>query len=102
VNSFFFRKKSFIYEIYPQSETPHLTQIAHLDLTGNDYLLLPGTLIWFTFYEAMVVFWVWDYRLNRSISFSVDVDVDKFEYKLKVNFFLSKVLKCASNSLVGR
>ena len=27
-----FRENSSVYEIYPQSETPHLTQIAHLDL----------------------------------------------------------------------
>ena len=30
VNSFFRFGKSSIYEIYPQSETPHLTQIARI------------------------------------------------------------------------
>ena len=49
-----------------------------------------------------IVFRVWDYRLNHSISFSVDVDVDKFENALRVYFILSKALKLASNSFIGR
>lgn len=71
-----------IYEIYPQSETPHLTKVAHLKhdlLWAIEARILPGTfkVIWYTtFYidgiEGMN-FWVWDYRLNHSISFSIDV-----------------------------
>ena len=60
---------------------PRLTQIAHLDLEPDFRAhLLPGTVIWYGFYgpEDMVVFRVWDYRLNHSISFSVDVEIHKF------------------------
>ena len=96
-----------VHEIYPESETPHLTQIAHLDGlvldTPNDppAYLLPGTVIWFDFREDSIVFIVWDYRLNHSTSFYVDVDVKKFEFNLEV-YFISKALKLAFNSFVGR
>ena len=106
VNSFFRYKNCSVYEIYPQSETPHLTQIAHLDFDhfeNPSFYLLPGTVIWYRFYADRIVFRVWDYRLNHSINFSVDVDVDKFERRnLEVYFILSKVLKLASNSLIHR
>ena len=87
-----------VYEIYPQSETPHLTQIAHLGFDSRVFLTLltPGIVIWYRFYEDRIVFRVWDYRLNHSISFSVDVDVEKFEFNIEVYFILSKALKSAS------
>ena len=97
-----------VHEIYPESETPHLTQIAHLDglnlEASNDppVHLLPGTVIWFDFREDSIVFIVWDYRLNHSTSFSVDVDVEKFDFDLKVYFAFSKVQELASDSFVGR
>jgi hypothetical protein len=77
---------------------PHLSQIAHLDLNHDfkkDQHLLPGTVLWFICYENMIVFMVWDYRLNHSISFSVNVDnagLHKFECQLEVNFIMSKTL----------
>ena len=82
---------------------PHLTKIAHLDFTPTKdppVLLLPETVIWFNdfYHDKRIVFKVWDYRLNHSISFSVDVDGSKPE----VDFILFKVLKLASNSSVGR
>ena len=47
-----FRENCSVYEIYPQSETPHLTQIAHLDLdldltdSEDTYqLLIPGSVL---------------------------------------------------------
>ena len=106
VNSFF-RINCSVYEIYPQSETPHLSQIAHLDsdpFVGHPVHLLPGTLIWYNFiHENRIIFTVWDYRLNHSINFSVDVDVETFfAYNIEVHFILSKVLKLASNSIVCR
>ena len=79
VNLFFRCKNCSVYEIYPQSEMPHLTKIAHLDFDPTKYSpahLLPGMVIWYGFYYDMMVFRVWDYRLNHSISFSVDIDVD--------------------------
>jgi hypothetical protein len=97
VNSFF-RKKCSVYEIYPQSETPYLTQIARLDHgpSGNSPVhLLPGTVIWYKLCENRTIFRVWDYQLNHSISFSVDAGD-------KVYFVLSKALKSVSNSFVGR
>ena len=96
-----------IYEIYPGSETPILTQIAHLDLDPSEnrnpqVCLLPGTVICHDLYSDRIVFRVWDYRVNHSISFSVDVDCKKFDYDLQVYFILSKALKLASNSFVVR
>ena len=95
----------FVYEIYPQSETPHLTQIAHHDFDPSmdpqlEACLLPDSVIWYEFHidRDWIVFRVWNYRLNHSTCFSVDVDFDNFE----VYFFLSKALKLAFNSLVGR
>ena len=105
VNSFFRYEDCSVCEIYPQSETPHLTQIAHLDFNPTKdppAHLLPGTVLWYGFYGDRIVFRVWDYRLNHSVSFSADVDVDKFEYDLEVYFILSKILKLASNSFLGR
>ena len=100
-----------VYEIYPKSETPHLTQVAHLDFEPpedfeppGDFgaLLLPGTVIWNGFCDDMMVFKVWDYRLNHSISFYVDVQVDISALDLKVYFILFKALKLASNPFIGR
>ena len=77
----FFRRDCSVYENTPQCETPHLTQIAHLGL-GFDGLsgfsqleLLSAIVIWWRFYVNMIVFRVWDYRLNHSTSFSLDADV---------------------------
>ena len=110
VNSFIRRKNCFVYEIYPQSETPHLTQIAlvHFNaLNPQEYpqpLLLPGTVIWYGLYKDRIVFRVWDYRLNHSISFSVDIDVDDHGVcNLEVYIFhSSEVLKLVSNSFIAR
>ena len=105
----FFRntnKNCTIFEIYPESETPNLTQIAHINLHPPNKVhrvcLLPGMVIWHSIYKDRIVFRVWDYQLNHSISFSVNVDADKFHFDLKVYFILSKALKLASNSFVGR
>ena len=103
----FSRSSCSVYEIYPQSETPHITQIAHLDdldpsVYPPDYLL-PDTVIWCGINrdKDQTIFRVWDYRLNHSISFAVDV-FREFDSYLMVCFILSKVLKLASNSFVGR
>ena len=99
VNLFLRYENCSVYEIYPQSETPHLTQIAHLDFVPVKdplALLSPGTVIWDCFYEDRIVFIVWDYRLNHSISFSVYVDLEKFEFNIEVYLILSKALKSAS------
>ena len=89
VNSYF-RDKCFFYEVYPQSETPHLvTQIAYLDFSPSRVpplaFLLPVTAIWWKACGDRFIFRVWDYRLNYSTSFSVDVDVDtKFKHNVEV------------------
>ena len=88
----FFRFDCSVYEIYPQSEIPHLTQVAHLDFNPTKVpsaRLLPDTVIWYGSYEYRVVFRVWDYRMNYSISFSVDVE---FDCNLEVHIIHSKVL----------
>ena len=101
----FFRSHCSVYEIYPQSETPHITLIAHLGLDpSNDpqVHLLPDTLIWFGFNEDRdhIVFRVWDYRLNHSISFTVDVSDSDYDSGFRVYFNLSKVPKFFSNPFV--
>ena len=85
-----------VYEIYPKSESPHLTQIAHHDVDPSityRACLLPGTVICYGFFPDRIVFRVWDYRLNHSISFSADVELDKFEFNPQV-YFLHFFLKC--------
>ena len=104
VNSFFRFEDCVVYEIYPQSETPHLTKIAHLDFDFTmELYLLPEKVIWFDIDDDKIVFRIWNYRfaLNHSISFSVHLNMDKFLI-LKVHFIFSKVLKLASNPFVGR
>ena len=95
MDNFFFRENCFVYEIYPQSETPHLTQIAHLDLKpfmDLRPLLLPDTVIWFGYSRVKhnSVFRIWDYQLNHSIYFSIDVDYDQFITAKVYNFILFK------------
>ena len=75
----FFRSSCSVYEIYPQSETPHIIQMAQLDNLDSSksppIKLLPGTVVWSGINrdKDRTVFRVWDYRLNHSISFAVDV-----------------------------
>ena len=100
-DEFVSRETCSIYEIYPQSETPRLTRIAHLVVFEppiRAYLLL-GTVIWRYSVMDKIVLKVWDYQLNHSITFSV---VNNFVYTPEVYFILSKGLKLASNSFVGR
>jgi hypothetical protein len=84
---------------------PHLTKITHLHFDPNEdspaHLLLPGTVISFCFYEDRIVFRVWDYRLNHSVSFSVDFDA--YDFDLEVNFILHNAPKLSSKviELVG-
>ncbi|KAF8805718.1 hypothetical protein BYT27DRAFT_7142220 [Phlegmacium glaucopus] len=75
-----------IYEIYPQNETPQLTQIAHVNFDASVDLtayLLPDRVIWCGFCEDRLVFRVWDFRGNYSTSFSADVDMP-VDYSLEV------------------
>jgi hypothetical protein len=103
VNSFLRDENCSVYEIYPESETPHLTKIGHLDPCMDPRaFLLPGTVVWYGFYRDRIVFRVWDYQLNHSISFSVDVDVQKFGFDIEVYFIFPKAPKLASNPFVGR
>ena len=88
-------------KLTPQSETPHLIQIAHLDFGpfGNPPAFLsPGTVIWYDIYDDGIIFRVWDYRLNHSIKFSVDVGVEpvEFKYNFEVYYILFKALKLAN------
>jgi hypothetical protein len=94
-----------IFEIYPQSEIPVLTRIAHLDWMYSEVPdhLLPDTLIRHIRYHDRIVFRVVDYRTNYSTCFSVDVDVERYGFGfVKVFLFFCKTLKLASNYLLGR
>ena len=69
-----------IFEIYPQSEKPQLTQIAHLDwfsFEEDPPNLLPDTLICHALYEDRIVFRIVNYRTNYSTSFPADIDTEK-------------------------
>ena len=80
-----------IFEIYPQSEMPLLTQIARLNwFLDEPAHLLPDTLICRTLHhEDMIVFRIVDYRTNHSTCFSVDVVWEKIGL-LKVFLFFPK------------
>ena len=97
----FFRTTCSIYEIYPQSETPRLTQIAYLDNFDPSMkaYLLPGTVIWLYPVMDRLFFKVWDYQLNHSITFSI---VDNFDFQPEVYIYIFKWPRLASNSFVGR
>ena len=82
-----------IFEIYPQSEIPLLTQIAHLDWIPSEELpahLLPDILICRVTHDDRIVFKVVDYRTNYSTSFTADVDAKKNGRRVKVFFFFSQ------------
>ena len=107
VNSFFRFGNCTVYKIYPQSETPHLTRIAHLDFDSTimDPYLISEKVIWYGIYDNddRIVFRVWNYLLplNHSISFSVQVNVN-FKNFIKVHSILSKALKLVlRHSFVG-
>ena len=83
-----------IFEIYPQSEIPRLTQIAHLDWffpsEEDPVHLLPDTLIFRVFHANRIIFRVVNYRTNYSTWFSADVDVKiTSKYDIEVVFFCS-------------
>ena len=70
-----------VYEIYPQSEIPHLIRTAHLVVFNRPictYLLL-GTVIWRYFVMDRIVLNVWDYQLNHSITFAIDKYFDDYK-----------------------
>jgi len=62
-----------IFEIYPQSEIPLLTQIAHFSSKKYPVHLLPDTIICRVIRGNRMVFRVVDYRTNYSICFTADV-----------------------------
>ena len=83
-----------VYEIYPESETPHLTRIAHLELDFDITRAPPahhlsGTVIWFELHGNKIRFTVWDYRLNHSINFFVDVGKKKKKFNRKLEVDIS-------------
>ena len=91
VNLFFRYQNCAVYEIYPESKSPHLTLIGHLDFDPTkdpSAYLLPGKVIWYGFYEDRIIFRVWDYRLNHSISFCAEVNCRAIEFNLQVYFTL--------------
>ena len=78
-----------IFEIYPQSEIPLLTEIAHLDLISSEECsghILPNILITFLVHDDSVDFRVVDYRTNYSTCFSADIDRITRQQILKVYF----------------
>ena len=83
-----------VFEIYPRSELPLITQIAHLDwfsLEESPKHLLPDSLIYQSFHEDMIVFRVVNYRTNYSACFSVHVDAIDIELEVEVFLFFSRL-----------
>ena len=84
-----------VYEIYPQSKTPQLTQVAHLNCPvplSSDPHLLPNKIVWHGFYQNRIIFTVWDYRLNHSTTFSADVNPDDGYTDPEVHFHFFQYL----------
>jgi hypothetical protein len=77
------------YEIYPQSKTPQLTQIAYLDFSHfpnncrDQSYILSDYIIWYNFVPYRrgpgIILRVWDYQLNASASFIGEVDLKIFD-----------------------
>ena len=79
----------FIFEIYPQSEIPLLSQIAHLDWflpTEDPAHLLPDIMIFRVVHRVGIFFRVVDYRTNYSTCFRASVDVDIVTNDVEVFF----------------
>ena len=70
-----------IFEIYPQSEVPLLTEIGHVDLFSEEEAahLLPDIVICRRDVDDRIVFRVVNYRTNYSTCFSTDDDVNASE-----------------------
>jgi hypothetical protein len=72
-----------IFEIYPKSERPLLTEIAHIDWDAPDEQpthLLPNTLVCRDVHDDRIVFRIVNYRTNYSTRFSADVEAKRTEY----------------------
>ena len=99
IHSFSFTRHLSIFEIYPQSEKPVLTLIAHLDFFSDlrySEFLLTDILICIED-EFRFALRVVDYRKNCSKLFSPDFDLDS---PFKVFFVLSKMWRLPSNYLL--
>jgi hypothetical protein len=84
-----------VYEIYPQSETPQLTQVAHLNVCAPTYSelhLLPNKVVWHKSYRGRIHFGVWDYRLNHSTTFLADIHSDDCYCLVQVHFHFFQYL----------
>ena len=93
ISSFSSDDRLAIFEIYPQSEIPLLTEIGHVDLFSEEgekaAHLLPDTVICRRVVHDRIVFRVVNYRTNYSTCFSTNDDVDEIDY-VKVFFFLPR------------
>ncbi|KAF8804232.1 hypothetical protein BYT27DRAFT_7170356 [Phlegmacium glaucopus] len=88
------------YEIYPQSKTPQLTQIAYLDFSHfpdncpDQSYILSDYIIWYNFvpygHGPGIILRVWDYRLNTSVSFIGEVDLKIFDSYKTVEVLATK------------
>jgi hypothetical protein len=67
-----------IFEIYPKSERPLLTEMAHIDWSEEQPVhLLPDTVVCRKIYDDRIVFRIVNYRMNYSTRFSADVEVKR-------------------------
>ena len=102
ISSFSSDDRLAIFEIYPQSEIPLLTEIGHIVLFSEAREkvahVLPDTVIFRHDVDDRIVFRIVDYRTNYSTSFSTDSedDINKIG-SVKVFFVPSKTLNLASN-----
>ena len=83
----------YLHEIYPQSETPQLVQIANIDIDyrpgvyhSRRQYLSPDKVICHIFHDSKTILRVWDYRLNASVSFMTPVDVKDANFSEVIHF----------------
>jgi hypothetical protein len=72
-----------IFEIYPKSERPLLTEIALIDSEEEPAHLLPDTVVCRDIHDDRIVFRIVNYRTNYSTRFSADVEAKRPEYMYK-------------------
>jgi hypothetical protein len=76
-----------IFEIYPKSERPLLTEIAYIDWDDPEEQpahLLPDTVVYRVIHDDRIVFRIVNYRTNYSTRFSADVEAKKNKYDVEV------------------
>ena len=71
-----------IFEIYPKSERPLLTEIAHIASEEQPAHLLPDTVVCRDIHDDRIVFRIVNYRTNYSTRFSAAKRPDNYDVEV--------------------